>query len=53
LTAEETIAELYSDPNRGIPKELEKEAKGLKQGQLSFRRVMCWCMYGRTRGLRK
>ena len=35
---EETIAELYSDPNRGIPKELEKEAKGLKQGQLSFRR---------------
>jgi hypothetical protein len=25
-------------PNRGIPKDLEKEVKGLKKGQLSFRR---------------
>jgi hypothetical protein len=25
-------------PNRGIPKDLEKEAKGLKQGRSSFRR---------------
>jgi hypothetical protein len=27
LTVEETIAELYSDPNRGIPKDLEEEAR--------------------------
>jgi hypothetical protein len=37
-------------PNRGIPKDLEKEAKGLMKGQSSFRRVMCRCRYGRTTG---
>ena len=37
-------------PNKGIPKNLEKVAKGLKKGQSSFRRVMCWCRHGRKSG---
>jgi hypothetical protein len=37
-------------PDRGIPKDLEKEAKELKRGQSSFRRkVIYWCKFGKTR----